>query len=121
MDLPHVNRNHPQRVTVVPKTLAGQTIRCMNVLIDLYRDDHTDPHASETIRHLRGQREHLASLIAAAGEGKLSAPTALLVHISRHLEAGANRGPAPTELTLGLRRTAARLRLRASNRPAQSG
>jgi len=114
-----VNSNHPRRVTV-PKTLAGQTIRCMNILIDLYRDDHTDPHASETIRHLRGQREQLASLIATAGDGKLLAPAALLVHISRHLEAGANRGPAPTELTLGLRRTAARLRLRASSLNRQS-
>jgi hypothetical protein len=74
---------------VLPKTLAGQAVRCMSTLNDEYSNERADPGAPATIRQLRKHRGQLAALIEDAGRGKLSAPTALLSDIGHHLEAGA--------------------------------
>lgn len=97
---------------VLPKTLAGQAVRCMSTLIDKYNNERADSGASATIRQLRKHRGQLAALIEDAGRGKLSAPAALLSDIGHHLEAGARKASKSNSARLAadLGRTAVRLR-----------
>jgi len=87
---------------VVPKTLAGQTVRCLVALIEVYGHNHVDPRMARELRRRRGE---LVSLIAEVGAGRLSAPRLLIIRISCQLETGAQRAADSPVFAERLRRT----------------